>query len=598
MAYFKAARNRKNKPPKLCSEPFCKSYKNAGRLNKRTISNSDSIDENNNEQSTVTEMQTSDPDSNVLARELDSRRRVSSYNAPLTEKDPEIFRAEIFHEHAVGTTELDENMRNSPFEEMPSLKREVGKNIRPLRRRKQIDEVIAPNLKTLFLTTESHPSKPTLDSFITLLPQTSTAQKITTGSSDSEGMHLVKLVYKVKEEELDSIFGNANDSLSTANNQEPLTTPSLEDAVKMQNSMIKQMLKAMNNKRKQQFGTANKKTISLQKNKVSPIERLKNTKIVNSKVTNPAPISLKVTNNKYNQKEIRNYTSRSIMLNNFQKSLPQLQNLYNILTKLKHGGGVAPLGANKAELESSLLSLLKGSGALNLLAEEARKFLTTPSTVTPTLLELLEMALFKYADLLKKNEKDNKNQLGKGLEEKVVGREMEDEINKTSYTTQENQFNWPRRELQYALMTTRKSISADDEKVLNKSARVLEQLSTLYHVMKNHPSAKRNDSSGRKVRDSASRLARSDETEDETAVKDTTNDLALDSGTSSDNSVETDNGKEVRDLGIDEDGSSRIHLRAPAASTEDNDEETDADDLIYTETIPESSSLEETTLLE
>ncbi|GFY44498.1 hypothetical protein TNIN_333401 [Trichonephila inaurata madagascariensis] len=423
-------------------------------------------------------------------------------------------------------------------------------------------------------------------------------------------MHLVKLVYKVKEEELDSIFSNGNESFSTSKDQEPLTTPSLDEAVKYQNSMINQMLKAMNNKRKQHLGSTMKN--DQRNNLVSPTNGQDLTEILQKAITpstlvpipkfvRPNSLPFKKKTPKTHSEYLKNNTSRSVMLNNFQKSLPQLENLYSILTSHKHGGKVPPHGTSKAELESSLLNLLKESGALDYLAEEARNSLTTPSAVTPSLLELLEMALFKYADLLMKNEVDSRKETDKGLEEKVVELEVESQVNKTYSTTPENQSKFSTKYLyssNSSTTTTVESVFTTVEKPLNKSARVLAQLSKLYRAIKEKPLPMKNDTSGRRIRDSAEKQEKGiephDETTEETTTEDDTNGV---SEASSDNSAETENLKSLRNNGTHANRGSRSHLKTTTISTakDENDEGTDSDEITFTATIPENSSYEETT---
>ncbi|GFS90475.1 hypothetical protein TNCV_4096851 [Trichonephila clavipes] len=423
-------------------------------------------------------------------------------------------------------------------------------------------------------------------------------------------MHLVKLVYKVKEEELDSIFSNANESFSTSKDQEPLTTPSLDEAVKYQSSMINQMLKAMNNKGKQHLGSPMMN--DQHNNPVSPQNGQDLTEILQKAITPSTlvpipkfvhPIFLPFNEKipKTHSEYLKNNTSRSVMLNNFQKSLPQLENLYSILTSHKHEGKVLPHGTSKAELESSLLNLLKESGALDYLAEEAKHSLTTPSAVTPSLLELLEMALFKYADLLMKNEVGSRKETDKYQEEKVVELEVESQVNKTYSTTPENQSKISTKYLfssNFSTTTTVESVSSTVEKPLNRPARVLAQLSKLYHAIKDKPLTVKNDTTGRRIRDSAVKHEKGiephHETTEETTTEDDTNGV---SEASSDNSAETEDLKSLRNHGTHVNGGSRSHPKTTTISTDkdENDEGTDSDEITYTATIPENSSYEETT---
>ncbi|GFR00243.1 hypothetical protein TNCT_623461 [Trichonephila clavata] len=550
----KSARSEKIFLSKLCAGPSCVLDRYESRLIKRTINQSDSTNGRNSKRSLIP----TESYANLLARDLDSRKR-------------------------------------------------ANENIRTLRKRKQVDERGPPNSKIGHITINSHLLISTPNYNATHLTPSSTERGTTKNHSNTEEMHLVKLVYKVKEEELDSIFSNANESFSTSKDQEPLTTPSLDKAVKYQNSMINQMLKAMNNKRKQHLGSPmmndhHNHSVAPQ-NRHELTEILQNEKTPSTLVPIPKfvhPISLPFKENipLSHPKYLKNNTSRSVMLNNFQKSLPQLENLYSILTSHKHGG--TPLGTSKAELESSLLNLLKESGALDYLAEEARHSLTTPSAVTPSLLELLEMALFKYADLLMKNEVDNKKEMDKGLEEKVVELEVESEANRTYSTTPENESKFSTKYLYSSnpnTMTAVESGFTTVDKPLNKSARVLAQLSNLYRAIKEKPLTMKNDNSGRRIRDSAVKHEKGvklpDESTEEMITKDDTDDV---SDAPSDNSAEAENLKSLQNHSTDANGGSNSHLKITISTAEDeNDDGTDSDEITNTAAIPENSSYEETT---
>ncbi|GFY44499.1 hypothetical protein TNIN_333411 [Trichonephila inaurata madagascariensis] len=124
---------------KTCVEPYCviNRYETEpeSRLIKRTINQSNATNGKNSKRSLIPTASYA----SLLARDLDSRKRVKNYIDSINEMGPESIKAEMIHEHAIVPTDSYHNLPNT-LEELPSLKNKVNENIPNSEKRKQIEE--------------------------------------------------------------------------------------------------------------------------------------------------------------------------------------------------------------------------------------------------------------------------------------------------------------------------------------------------------------------------------------------------------------------------------------------------------------------------
>ncbi|CAL1297228.1 unnamed protein product [Larinioides sclopetarius] len=234
---------------------------------------------------------------------------------------------------------------------------------------------------------------------------------------EQKGMHLVKLIYRIKEQELESIFDTLNISTSTEIG-ERLTTPALEDVVKMQSSVIQQLVKAIDEK-------PSRKT---DRRKYRPSHKKdRNAQNVTKERKSIAPDNdpdVKIWSGiekRFKAPGMQSVGTSNISGIDLQTALQLLYQIYK--SKNNHGSHnvtkIPTTASSKPVTEILIKNLLKNPAFLQqLLSRNLNKNEETSGFLTPAMLQLLATSVLKTADKVEKNEV-----LDKGSEEKALFKE-------------------------------------------------------------------------------------------------------------------------------------------------------------------------------
>ncbi|GBO35858.1 hypothetical protein AVEN_52280-1, partial [Araneus ventricosus] len=315
---------------------------------------------------------------------------------------------------------------------------------------------------------------------------------------EQQGMHLVKLIYRIKEQELESIFDTLNISASTEIGA-GLTTPALEDVVKMQSSVIQQLVKAIDDKQ------------SRKTNRVRDLpshKKDRNAQNVTKDRKNIAPDNdfdpkaFSAIEKRFKAPGMQSVGTSNLSGIDLQTALQLLYQMYK--SKNSHGSPsvtkIPTTASSKPVTEILIKNLLKNPAFLQqLLSRNSNKSEETAGFLTPAMLQLLATSVLKTADKVEKNEV-----LDKGTEEKAVFKEnqnldgklskiFDDKAKATPPVTSEKASQFGKD-----LPTTEGSISKEDDKKINPEK--LKQI--LLQLLKNPSLVRRSNINRRKVRDS------------------------------------------------------------------------------------------------
>ncbi|GIY81434.1 hypothetical protein CDAR_434132 [Caerostris darwini] len=192
--------------------------------------------------------------------------------------------------------------------------------------------------------------------------------------NDQNKLRLVKLIYKIQEQQLESIFDSSNST--PAQTSSVLTTPFLVDVVKMQSRMIKNLENIVQEKRPMPVVTNHPRELY---GATNPTDKQQ-------------PSTLKIIKKEYKSPVVRENPT----YNRLQQSFEQMKNLIKKKDLLQ-----VMAEDNKEKTETNAANSFKRSGMEQELMERDLNMNTeVSSTLPPSMLELLGASMVRNADAI------------------------------------------------------------------------------------------------------------------------------------------------------------------------------------------------------
>ncbi|GIY81430.1 hypothetical protein CDAR_434121 [Caerostris darwini] len=324
----------------------------------------------------------------------ESKRQTSDEDEFLENLKSGGFKAQMFHERLVNRAEAapEKGKKRETSQTNPSTYRQGEK--RRLIKKSINDSVLQANISTTEDVTNTTLSGSTEPSTTQTSKKRSIKRQV---PNQQNGLHLVKLIYKIQEQQLESIFDNSN-STTTQKNVVP-SPPSLSDKMKMQ--MLRSLGKSVGEKRlvpviiNQANGpdtTTNFATFASNQNS-SPMAKYRS-----------------VTRKSYKVPMITEEPSS----NELEQSLQEMKSLYHAF-KAKNRDIAQELAEDsKQETERQTPnSIMKSDLAQELMERDLSNRIEVSSALSPSMQELMGASLVKNADSIERQ------QVGEtGLEER------------------------------------------------------------------------------------------------------------------------------------------------------------------------------------